>query len=331
MKRTMVILVTLATFMLTTQTEAAMKFFNSSGADLGILHEAKCSTGLTCTVSAGKLNMVASSPSFTLESGEVLNNSVDDTVEIISNDEHTTLKITGFEAKDAILEMAADQEDDAADLFYLKSSTGNVFSIGNGSTELVTLSTAGDMAFKGTTPYLTIGDAGAEDAGLAFDGNAQDFNISLDDSTDDLVIGLGTAAGTTDAIRIDENQDVTIVQNLVGLGTDSLSGFKQKQVTATATTITAAQCGSTFINSGAIEMELPEASTVLGCQLTFIVGNASTFTIDPDGGDQIMLLTNAAGDALAADAVGESVVIEAISASAWAPVGAEKGTWTDSN
>lgn len=188
-----------------------------------------------------------------------------------------------------------------------------------------------DLTLGGTTPYMTIGDAGAEDAGLVFDGNAQDFNISLDDTTDDLVIGLGSAAGTTDAIRIDENQDVTFVQNVLGLGTDSISGFLQKQVTATATTITAAQCGSTFKNAGAIEMELPEASTVIGCRLTFIVGNATAFTIDPDAADQIVLLTDAAGDSLIADAIGESLVIEAISASAWAPVGAEKGTWTDSN
>lgn len=188
-----------------------------------------------------------------------------------------------------------------------------------------------DVTFSGTTPYLTIGDAGEEDAGIVYNGAAQDFNISLDDSTDDLVIGLGSAAGTTDAIRINENQEVTFVQSVFGLGTDSLSGFLQKQVAATATTITAAQCGSTFINSGAVEMELPEASTVLGCRLTFIVGNASNFTIDPDAADQLVLLTDAAGDSLIADAVGESVTIEAISASEWAPVGAEKGTWTDSN
>jgi hypothetical protein len=117
------------------------------------------------------------------------------------------------------------------------------------------------------------------------------------------------------------------IVNSSNTGTASL----QNRVTATATTITASQCGSTFINAGAIEIELPEASTVLGCRLTFIVGNASTFTIDPDAADTIMLLTNAAGDSLAADAVGESLVLEAISASAWAPVGAEKGTWTDSN
>lgn len=68
--------------------------------------------------------------------------------------------------------------------------------------------TSEDLEINGTTPYLTIGDAGEEDCGVAFDGAAQDFNISLDDSADDLVIGLGTAAGTTDVIVVDASQDV---------------------------------------------------------------------------------------------------------------------------
>ena len=49
---------------------------------------------------------------------------------------------------------------------------------------------SGDVSLIGTTPTFTIGDAGAEDAALVFDGNAQDFYIALDDSADDLVIGL---------------------------------------------------------------------------------------------------------------------------------------------
>jgi len=61
------------------------------------------------------------------------------------------------------------------------------------------------MLIGGTTPTLTIGDAGAEDAKIVFDGNAQDFHVGLDDSSDDLVIGLGSALGTTPAISINED------------------------------------------------------------------------------------------------------------------------------
>ena len=65
---------------------------------------------------------------------------------------------------------------------------------------------ADNLLLSGTTPTLTIGDAGAEDTKIIFDGNAQDFHIGLDDSSDDLVIGVGSALGTTPAISIDENQ-----------------------------------------------------------------------------------------------------------------------------
>ena len=100
---------------------------------------------------------------------------------------------------------------------------------------------------------------------------------------------------------------------------------------ASATTITASQCGGTFVSAGAIEMELPEASAVIGCTLTFVVGAVANFTLDPDAADVIVLATNAAGDSLIADAVGESIVLRAISASQWAVVAAPYGTWTDSN
>jgi len=61
----------------------------------------------------------------------------------------------------------------------------------------------------GTTPVLTIGDAGAEDTAIVFDGNAQDFHIGLDDSADSLTIGLGSTLGTTSHIVIDATGAIT--------------------------------------------------------------------------------------------------------------------------
>jgi hypothetical protein len=84
---------------------------------------------------------------------------------------------------------------------------------------LLTPTTAGtiptDLVMSGTTPTLTIGDAGAEDTAIIFDGNAQDFHIGLDDSADDLVIGKGSALGTTPALSIDENLIITQVTSMV--------------------------------------------------------------------------------------------------------------------
>ena len=71
------------------------------------------------------------------------------------------------------------------------------------------LTVTGGITMTGTTPTLTIGDAGAEDTKIVFDGNAQDFHIGLDDSADDLVIGLGSSLGTTAHIVIDEAGCVT--------------------------------------------------------------------------------------------------------------------------
>ena len=62
-----------------------------------------------------------------------------------------------------------------------------------------------NVTLGGTTPTLTIGDAGAEDAKLVFDGNALDFHIGLDDSADTLNIGKGSALGTTTHISCDTN------------------------------------------------------------------------------------------------------------------------------
>ena len=59
------------------------------------------------------------------------------------------------------------------------------------------LFTGGALTVKGSTPTITIGDAGAEDTKLVFDGNAQDFYVGLKDSDDKLHIGLGSTVGTT--------------------------------------------------------------------------------------------------------------------------------------
>jgi hypothetical protein len=56
---------------------------------------------------------------------------------------------------------------------------------------------------------LTVGDGGAEDSKLLFDGNAQDYRIGIDDGTDILEIGAGTAHGSTTAIKINSSGQIT--------------------------------------------------------------------------------------------------------------------------
>lgn len=220
---------------------ASMKFFDSSNTSLGVLSEAKCATGLTCTVVGGQLNMV-SSP--TISTG--------------------SLSLAGIEAGDATLTLAADESDDSGDDWAITSvASGNALTVSN--------DTSGSQVAK-----MTISTAGAV------------------------------------------------------LLTNTLAGYRWPQVAATATTITAAQCGSTFSNTGAVQMELPEASAVIGCTLTFVTLNASNFDVNPDDADQILTQTNAAGDAMRNATIGNTITIRAVSASQWAVVGVN-GTWSDIN
>ena len=109
----------------------------------------------------------------------------------------------------------------SGDVIYA-THTGGALPIGEASSlaSNIAITTTGAANFNGgvtmggTTPTLTIGDAGAEDTKVVFDGNAQDFYIGLDDSADDLIIGLGSAVGTTPIISVDENKLTTVANGL---------------------------------------------------------------------------------------------------------------------
>ena len=85
-----------------------------------------------------------------------------------------------------------------------------IFSASGTAVSMGAVTFGGAVAIQGTTPTLTIGDAGAEDTKIVFDGNAQDYYIGLDDSADNLVIGKGSAVGTTPAISVDSSENVTL-------------------------------------------------------------------------------------------------------------------------
>ena len=136
--------------------------------------------------------------------------------------------------------------------------------------------TAGDITIRrdvvigGTTPTLTIGDAGAEDAAIVFDGNAQDFYVGLDDTADNLVIGKGSTLGTT---------------QYAAFTAANTEGFMYKphaiQDTGTSgTTLTAAQSGTTVILSNSSGyVTLPDGGTTdYGMQFVIINGTTSNNT-----------------------------------------------------
>jgi len=85
-------------------------------------------------------------------------------------------------------------------VYYLASQVGTV-----GHPAAQNLS-AGTGTFTGD---VTIGDASAADKKILFDGNAQDYHIGLDDSTDSLTIGKGSTLGTTTSMAFDANGIIT--------------------------------------------------------------------------------------------------------------------------
>ena len=99
----------------------------------------------------------------------------------------------------------------AAELNYLDVTTLGTSADSKALTQASgAVTIAADVTISGTTPLLTIGDAGTEDTMLVFDGNAVDYRVGLDDGTDTLEIGVGSAHGTTAAITIDSAADMTL-------------------------------------------------------------------------------------------------------------------------
>ena len=116
---------------------------------------------------------------------------------------------------------------------------------------------SGDVSLIGTTPTFTIGDAGAEDAALVFDGNAQDFYIGLDDSADDLIIGHGSTVGSSPAISIDESQNVTIADGSIDFNIashDTSNGLK---------------LGGTLVSSTAAELNILDGVTSTAAEINY--------------------------------------------------------------
>ena len=83
------------------------------------------------------------------------------------------------------------------------------FGSSQGGTKPRNLKPQNQLTVEGATPKVTIGDAGAEDTMLIFDGNAADYRIGLDDGTDKLEIGVGLAHGSNIAIGVDSSAQVT--------------------------------------------------------------------------------------------------------------------------
>ena len=150
------------------------------------------------------------------------------------------------------------------------------------------------------------------------DADAQDTFIScVDNST-------GAAANGDVQFKVGTNGDITTAGTLtvngaqiIGDGATEMVGVRHDVVDGGAgpTAVTAAMSGTVFYNSEATEFDLPADPT--GLEFTFVVGNASNLHIDPNGTDQILHSTCAAGDRILSATVGDTVTLVGLDAGAW--------------
>lgn len=125
------------------------------------------------------------------------------------------------------------------------------------------LNVGNTLKISGTTPTLTIGDAGAEDTKIVFDGNAQDFYIGLDDSADDLVIGKGSTVGTNPAISVNEDLDTTFADGAIDVDIASHDGTNGLKLGGTLVTSTAAELNIMDGGTAASSVTLVDADRVV--------------------------------------------------------------------
>ena len=145
----------------------------------------------------------------------------------------------------------------------------------------------GTIQIDGSTPKLTIGNATAEDATILFNGNAQDFYIALDDSADDLLIGLGSTVGTTPIIAIDENK-LSTFSGAITVGVDD-TGHDVKFFGATASAYMLwDESADDLILAGAAGLTVAGA-TALNGDVT-LGGTTPTLTIGDAGAEDTAII-----------------------------------------
>jgi len=141
---------------------------------------------------------------------------------------------------------------------------------------------------------LTVGDGGAEDQKVVFDGNAQDYYVGLDDTNDNLVIGLGSAVGTTPAISINSDRDVTISDGAIDFDVASHDTSNGLKLGGTLVTATAAELNiMDGVTSTAAELNIMDGVTSTATEINLIDGGTSRGTTAVASGDG--LLVNDAG------------------------------------
>ena len=191
-------------------------------------------------------------------------------------------------------------------------ATMTTVDINSGSIDGTTIGAASAAAGTFTTGTITTADIN----GGAIDGTA------IGGSTP--AAGAFTTLGATGA--------ATLSGAVTGDGGDVLGGYLTGVSDKSASyTPTIAQSGYTFTNTaatGEITYNLPDAAAGLEYCVANSDSGSLTLTVDPQAADQILGLTNAAGNKVSIATVGGSLCLLAIDSTNWVVVG-YYGTWLD--
>ena len=162
--------------------------------------------------------------------------------------------------------------------------------IGSASdSDAIAIASSGIVTFSqspvigGTTPKLTIGDAGAEDTMLVFDGNATDVRLGIRDSTDLFEIGTGTTHGTTPAITINTSQVVNFPNNPQFGGTAIGSTAAELNLldgsAKSTSSITLADADGFIVIDGTTTKQIPASDIKTYAATTYFGGTASSVAL----------------------------------------------------
>lgn len=170
---------------------------------------------------ATKLTIAAATGNVTL-TGDVVNEnadtlvmSTDDTLAFLSNDEASRIQATGFEAKEAQLVLAADQDDDATDAWEIAASVSGTLTIGNDS------GVAGTFVDKLTIDGATAAVTMAGDTLTLGDGEV------ISNATDDTVLIQSNDASFITKLYSPNTSNGTVSLQLVGdAGADATDGWQ---------------------------------------------------------------------------------------------------------
>ncbi len=205
-------------------------------------------------------------------------------VQTFTMTEINTFPATGISSLSAVTPVAGDHmmildaTDNALKKADVKDIMATAVSITSAADAVaMTFDSSENATFSGD---ITVGTGSAVDRKIVFDGNAQDFYIGLDDSADDLVIGKGSAVGTTPAISIDENVHATFAGNIV-----------KGNLTISGTEIDLSSGDLTIDVAGNIQLDADDAGEV-----RFIDGGTTYATIKKDGNNAVIQSIVADGD-----------------------------------